>query len=169
MLNLIYTFLAFGATCTTAAKIPKDCSCGYTLSQYDNDYYPLSFHVDFSKEPDQKFTSSNGLHKYGFNITDHVGVGGGYMGVQSVGLASNVRIKNGALELIVPGGQTLKGGLTAAEITFGTQYGGMTGGVFTVEAKIDGTPGTCQAIVSVVHTRQISHLTILVYLPRRRG
>lgn len=126
----------------------NSCCCGYKLSKHGDLYYPLSHTVDFSNEPDLTVTSLHGLKKYGLNITHNVGVGGSYMDVQPLGKYQNVRIKNGALELKVPGGQKLSTGLTAAEVTFGTQFKGLTGGVFTVGAKIDGTTGTCQAIVS---------------------
>ena len=122
----------------------------YILSACGNQYYPLAHTIDFTHAPDQSFTSANDLQKYGLTITNDQGVGGSYKGVQPNGTNKNLRIKNGVLELIVPGGQKVAPGLSAAEVRFGNQYGGMTGGVFTVQGLIHGTHGTCQAIVGQV-------------------
>jgi hypothetical protein len=61
------------------------------------------------------------------------------------GDVNNVAINDGILELTVPGGQTAGGRTSGAELMFGEN---LTGGVFQMVAQIDGSVGTCQAIVS---------------------
>jgi hypothetical protein len=64
-----------------------------------------------------------------------------------VGSLDNVYVKDGVMELRLPGGQKKGGEISAAEVSL---VDVVTGGVFTMEAKLDGKKGTCQSIVSVL-------------------
>jgi hypothetical protein len=55
-------------------------------------------------------------------------------------------VQDGVLHMTVSGGQGSGGKVLGAELHFGQP---LTGGVFTMEAQLDSTPGTCQAIVSI--------------------
>ena len=124
----------------TNSSRPVDCRCGYILTSFANAYYPLSRTVSFSS-----LHSASDLSDHGFDITLDEKIGAvGPGGTTCEGSASNVRIVDGVLEMIVPGGQKTGGVIKGAELCFSTAA---TGGVFTMEAKLDGTPGTCQSIV----------------------
>jgi len=128
-----------------------DCSCGYTLSNYDNTYFTTLLSVDFSTLGlSGTATSSSWLEDAGVPFY----IANGYaVSAQSsapdhttpMGDYTNVRINNGILELVVPGGQIITDGGT----TSNAQIEGPTGiinGVFTMNAQISNVPGTDQSI-----------------------
>jgi hypothetical protein len=122
----------------------SDCKCGYVMSAYNDAYFPYHHSTSFTGGPEGPISSVDSLSAYKLRPSaegQSMGVAGDAVAVQSL---SNIRINNGVLELVVPGGQT-GGEIKSAELTFDTV---VTGGVFTMDAKIDDTPGTCQSIVS---------------------
>jgi hypothetical protein len=135
-----------------ASGVSAACECGYNVKSQSNAYFRHQFLADFTKSKlSGTATSPSWLESYGFGIAD------GYQsGAQSeaddqttpIGSYKNVRVNNGVLQLVVPGGQKItNGGTTSvAELEGPTD---VINGVFTMNAKIDPTPGTCQSIVSV--------------------
>ena len=65
-------------------------------------------------------------------------------GTTCIAKSQNLAIKGGILELTVPGGQSKGGDVTGAEIYFDTP---LTGGVFAMQAQLDGTVGTDHSTV----------------------
>lgn len=60
------------------------------------------------------------------------------------------------LLMTVPGGYSIGQEVPVAEMTFDIAgEGGVTGGVFTMEAELDDTWGTCQSIVSHQKTDEV--------------
>jgi hypothetical protein len=127
------------------------CSCGYRLSQYSNSYFRSLINADFTTTSlSGTATSSSWLSQYGFWIADGYQVGAVSTQADKTvpnGSYKNVRINNHLLELVVPGGQTIRsGGSTTNAQLEGPS--GIINGVFTMRAKIDDEVGTCQSIVS---------------------
>jgi hypothetical protein len=153
------------ASSSSGSTTSSDCSCGYVLAAYDSVYYPYAAIVDFSTLSDQVFSSMDGLKSVGFTISDGWQIGATSTdgsGTICYGSPSNLAINGGILELTVPGGQTADGSTSGAEMSFSTA---VTGGVFTMDAMIDGTPGTCQSIVNRPSRHRNSELTRPVHLP----
>ncbi|WVQ93351.1 hypothetical protein IAU59_000419 [Kwoniella sp. CBS 9459] len=115
------------------------CQCGYILSQYNNAYFPSAIVVDFSTVTDIAQLAAMGLV-----VADgwRIGSTNDADGTYCTSSASNMRLAGGALEFIVPGGQS-GGILSGAELQ--TEQAVM-GGVFTMSAQLDPGHGTCQAI-----------------------
>ncbi|WWD03695.1 hypothetical protein V865_001751 [Kwoniella europaea PYCC6329] len=122
---------------------PSECGCGYTLSEnFNSAYYPKAKIIDFSTIADGTdvtslgFSTSNG-DKIGASST---------VDPSSICVASseNVYISGGVLNIKVPAGQ-----MTGGEIVF---VEAVTGGVFSMEAKIDKTEGTCQSLFTYTKT-----------------
>ncbi|WVQ81353.1 hypothetical protein IAT38_003476 [Cryptococcus sp. DSM 104549] len=132
------------ATATSAgpsgtANPPSPCKCGHILSAYDDAYFPLSHTVDFST-----VASGTPFSSLGLKVTDGWPVGNPAAdGTRCVGSTSNVWIGDGAMMLKVPGGQSAGGTVSGAEVSFNTN---VSGGVFTMEARVDPGHGTCQSI-----------------------
>lgn len=106
--------------------------------------YTQSKTINFST-----LSSTSQLEAQGLSINTGWGIGstapdGGHCS----GSANNIAIKNGTLQLTVPGGQKKGGPTTGAELTFGSE---LLGGVFEMVAQLDGTPGTCQSMVGSFH------------------
>jgi hypothetical protein len=123
-----------------------DCSCGYVLTAYGNAYFPLAHITDFSKIPAGRVTASQ-LDALGWQVSEgwQAGAPGpnGTVGWGSINTFSSV---SGHLHMTVPAGYKIGQKVPAAEITFNTPDG-VTGGVFTLNAQLDDTWGTCQSIV----------------------
>ncbi|WVQ66938.1 uncharacterized protein L199_005129 [Kwoniella botswanensis] len=122
---------------------PSECGCGYSFSEnFNSAYYPKAKIIDFSTIADGTdvtnlgFSVSNGDKIGASSMTDHSMI--------CVGSSENVYIAGGVLNIKVPAGQ-LKGG----EIVFEEA---VTGGVFSMEAKIDKTEGTCQSLFAYTRT-----------------
>jgi hypothetical protein len=129
------------------------CNCGYSLSAYSNAYFRHQFLADFTTSKlSGTATSADWLDDYGFSIGDGFQSGGqSNASDHTTPIASfkNVRIQNGVLQLVVPGGQKItNGGTTSVAEIEGP--GNVINGVFTMNAKIDATPGTCQSMVGQV-------------------
>ncbi|OCF31351.1 hypothetical protein I316_06956 [Kwoniella heveanensis BCC8398] len=124
------------------------CECGYILSQYDNAYFPSAIVVDFSTVTDVSQLAAMGLI-----VVDgwRVGSVNDADGTYCTGSASNIRLAGGALEFIVPGGQT-GGMVSGAELQ--TEQAVM-GGVFTMSAQLDPGHGTCQAIFTYIGNEDV--------------
>ncbi|OCF41374.1 hypothetical protein I317_04855 [Kwoniella heveanensis CBS 569] len=117
------------------------CSCGYTLTDYDNRYYPEKTVLHFSTVPD-----GADLTQYGFYVNDGDSAGPASTtepGRRCVGSAENVYVQGGVLHLKVPAGQAGSTSPTGAELIFNPD---VTGGLFVMEAQVDATPGTCMSI-----------------------
>ena len=137
----------------------KDCKCGYIVSAHSDAYFPLSHTTTFSSLPDGP-VSSSALKNLGWIVSEW-GVGGaGPEGTRSIGTIDTLSIENGILSLTVPGGQQKGGNINAAEITFDTPNG-VTGGVFTMQAQLDETPGTCQSIVGLQQSDQLMNSSLI--------
>ncbi|WVW86219.1 hypothetical protein I302_108261 [Kwoniella bestiolae CBS 10118] len=131
---------------TSSAALPSntpgssDCSCGYSFSdKFNSAYYPKSKIIDFSTIPD-----GTDLATLGLNVSEST-IGPASVADPSarcVGTLENVYIAGGVLNIKVPAGAG--GGLTAGEVIFEEEL--PTGGVFSMEAKIDKTEGTCQSL-----------------------
>jgi hypothetical protein len=119
-----------------------DCACGYVLSAHFDAYFPLLKEISFASMPDMPGSE---LDVLGLEV-GRWSIGSNYEGTRSVGSMDNVYVKHGVLELRVPGGQSKGGSISAAEVLLKDV---ITGGVFTMEAKLGGNKGTCQSIVSV--------------------
>ena len=134
---------------SASAKAPAppagDCKCGYILSAHSNAYFPSAHIVNFASLPQGPLQISD-LSALGFEVNNQWQVGGAYQGTRSVGFINALSGLHGALALTVKGGQRMGGDIEAAEVIFQPE-GGMTGGVFSMEAMLDDTPGTCQSIV----------------------
>jgi hypothetical protein len=140
--------LAFSADAVSAA-----CTCGYKLTKYNNTYFRRLLNADFTTSTlSGTATSASWLSSYGFLIEDGFQTGGQSDAADhTTPIASykNVRIQNGVLQLVVPGGQKItNGGTTSVAGLEGPS--GIINGVLTMNAKIDATPGTCQSIVSTL-------------------
>jgi hypothetical protein len=126
------------------------CSCGYKVAAHGNAYFRQSLVADFTTAKlSGTATSASWLNDYGFHIADGYKGGGTSSApdhTDPIAHFGNVRIQNGALELVVPGGQKITNGgkTTGAQIEGPSN---MIGGVFTMTAKIDKTPGTDQSMV----------------------
>jgi hypothetical protein len=116
------------------------------MSAHDDTYVPFYHSAEFSSDPEGRMNGQNSLSRYKLQLAgEGEGIGGtgprGQRAIQSCG--SNL-INDGVLKLVVPGGkvgqQTLE-----AELYFSEK---VTGGMFTMHAKIDDTPETCQSTVS---------------------
>lgn len=114
---------------------PSDCPCGYVLSAEDDAYFPLHKTFDFSQ-----ITSNSALKAAGWNI-ETGGIGGNHDGNQCIGSEGNIRYSDGAMSLVVPAGK-----FSGAELVY---KDAVLGGMFTLDAQIDSTVGTCQSIVSI--------------------
>ncbi|ODO01647.1 hypothetical protein I350_06471 [Cryptococcus amylolentus CBS 6273] len=135
------------AVSSNSTSSSSDYSCGYILSSHSNAYFPRSYAVSFS--------SLSSLADSEFVITDGWQVGGvGPDGTRSVGSTENVKIIDGDMVLTVPGGQSVGGEVTAAEVTFREVVGG---GVFTMEAQLDGGAGTCQSIFTYTQSTDVGN------------
>lgn len=132
---------------STPPTSDSDCKCGYTLSAHSNAYFPSAHIVSFSSLPNGPLSISD-LTNLGFEVNNQHQVGGVYKGTKSVGSINALSGQDGALAMTVKGGQAMGGDIEAAEIIFQPE-GGMTGGVFGMEAVFDPTPGTCQAMVGL--------------------
>jgi hypothetical protein len=102
--------------------------------------YSKSKRIDFST-----ITSTSQLSAQGLDMNTGWGIGstapdGGHCS----GSVNNIAIRNGTLQLTVPGGQKKGGPTTGAELSFGS---GLLGGVFEMVVELDATPGTCQSMV----------------------
>jgi hypothetical protein len=131
--------------------VSATCNCGYKLTSYGNAYFRKLLNADFTTSTlSGTATSASWLSSYGFLIEDGFQTGAqSTASDQTIPIASyqNVRIQNGVLQLVVPGGQTItNGGTTSVAGLEGPS--GIVRGVMTMNAKIDATPGTCQSIVS---------------------
>jgi hypothetical protein len=127
------------------------CDCGFTLTQFNNAYFRRLLDADFTTTTlSGPATSTSFLSDFGFFIEDGFQSGAPSTqpdGTKPIASFKNVRIQDGTLQLVVPGGQTItNGGTTSVAGLEGPT--GVVNGVFTMNAKIDGTPGTCQSIVS---------------------
>jgi hypothetical protein len=133
-----------------ASGVSAACECGYNVKSQSNSYFRHQFLADFTKSKlSGTATSSSFLEDYGFWIADGYQSGGQSGAADKttpIGSFKNVRVNNGVLQLVVPGGQKItNGGTTSvAELEGPTD---VINGVFTMNAKIDPTPGTCQSIV----------------------
>ncbi|WWC91377.1 uncharacterized protein L201_006320 [Kwoniella dendrophila CBS 6074] len=133
----------------TSPTPSKDCSCGYILSKYDNAYFPKSLIVLFDNVSDV-----NALSQLGFYVNNGDSIGVGYQGNSIKGSSKNVIIKDGLLQLTVPGGQKAASGsqLSGAEIQ--TSFA-VTGGIFTMNAKLSSVHGTCQSIFTYTENQDV--------------
>jgi hypothetical protein len=126
------------------------CSCGYKVAAHGNAYFRQSLVADFTTAKlSGTATSASWLNDYGFHIADGYKGGGTSSApdhTDPIAHFENVRVQNGALELVVPGGQKITNGgkTTGAQIEGPSN---MIGGVFTMTAKIEKTPGTDQSMV----------------------
>jgi hypothetical protein len=92
-------------------------------------------------------SDADSLSEYGWIIRHDGKVGGANPdGVHCTGKAENIAIRDGVLELTMPGGQSVTGSkeLFGAEMKFGQTA---THGLFTVRGKVSEEPGACQAFV----------------------
>lgn len=128
------TTTAASAPNATTAVTPGDCKCGYVLSAYDNAWFPQLKTFSFST-----IQTTSALTAAGWQISEWPIGGTSPAGVKCQGKTENIKFADGAMELIVPANQ-----FTGAEITFNTP---ILGGVLTMNAQLDKTPGTCQSIV----------------------
>lgn len=120
-----------------------DCKCGYVLSQHSNAYFPLSHTTSFSSLTGS--VSQEEMSALGWQVTIDGGVGAtSDDGTHAVGSLNALSGQDGALWLTVKGGQAKGGAVKVGEIVF---KDAVTGGVFTMNAQLDSTPGTCQSIV----------------------
>jgi hypothetical protein len=139
--------LATALLLSASSALGTSCDCGYTLTQYNNAYFRHLINADFATTSlSGTATGPDWLSQYGLGIADGWQSGSRAKdGTSPVASYKNVRVQDGALQLLVPGGQTAGGGtMSVAEIDGPS---GMIGGVLTLNAKIDPTPGTCQSIV----------------------
>ncbi|KAI9636234.1 concanavalin A-like lectin/glucanase domain-containing protein [Dioszegia hungarica] len=141
-------YTAARGTLSTAASIVThfgspaiDCACGYVLSAHSDAYFPLLKEITFASMPDIPGSEFDAL---GLEV-GRWSIGCNYEGTRSVGSVDNVYVKNAVLELRVPGGQSVGGSISAAEVLLKDT---ITGGVFTMEAKLGGNKGTCQSILT---------------------
>ncbi|WWC91755.1 uncharacterized protein L201_006702 [Kwoniella dendrophila CBS 6074] len=119
-----------------------DCKCGYSFSEkFNSAYYPLSKVIDFSKIPDGSSIAEALGSEFVVSEGDQIGAISKADGVTfCTGSSENVYIKDGLLNIRVsPGGGEFKGG----ELVFNVPT---TGGIFSMDAKIDKKPGTCQSL-----------------------
>jgi hypothetical protein len=138
------------ACCVIASAHAQSCACGYSLSAYGNAYFQKALIADFTKSTlSGTATSSSWLSSYGLYIANGYQAGGASSAADHttpIAHYTNVRIQNKILQLVVPGGQKItNGGQTSVAQVEGPS--GIVGGVFTMNAKIDATPGTDQSIV----------------------
>ncbi len=145
---------AIAVSTASAVSTTPACTCGYVLSSYGNVYYPLSSISDFGSLPNGALTSVSALQAYGFSITNGEQTGGAAPdGTTCEADLSNLSGVDGVLYLTVPGGQKTGGKVSGAEIVFKEP---VTGGVFTMEAMLGATVGTCQSMV-----KHVSRATLL--------
>lgn len=134
-------------TSTIVARPALDCKCGYVLSSFDDAYYDTVNVLSFETFANGPLGFASALDKLGWDINDSLQVGGpGPDGTVTTGSMDTLSVHDGVLHMTVPGGQGSGSKVLGAELHFGQL---LTGGVFTMEAQLDSTPGTCQAIVSV--------------------
>ncbi|WVR00139.1 hypothetical protein IAU59_007281 [Kwoniella sp. CBS 9459] len=117
------------------------CSCGYTFTDHEDRYYPEKMVIDFSTLPD-----GADLTQYGFYVNNGDSAGPASTtdpGRRCVGAAENVYVEGGILHLKVPAAPADAVAPTGAELIFNPD---VTGGLFTMEAQVDATPGTCMSI-----------------------
>lgn len=130
-----------GAPVTT----PSNCQCGYSISKLNNAYMPGSFNIDF-----RDTHSVEDLVAAGFVVNNGWQSGAAAAdGTVAYGDVANLRFAADGLHFVVPGGQQRGGLVTAAEIQYGN---GFTKVYTEAEIQVDATPGTCQALVSKVHS-----------------
>ena len=141
MLPLICAALAL---ITSVLSVDAACQCGYQLADYGNAYFPFHSFVDFTL-----LTSLADLAAY--NLTANIGQGniGSISTVDKTtcyGSAANYNFTgtSAGLQLIVPGGQTIGGNVTGAELDLDFA---ILHGVVTAQYKLSAVPGTCQSIV----------------------
>jgi hypothetical protein len=126
---------------------PRNCQCGYILTRHTDAYFPLARYTDFSDLQEGRVPPQRSKDK-GWVVTDGYGVGApGPDGTTPFGSIDTFSASDGVLQLTMPGGQAKRGKVRVAEMAFDTPKG-MTGGVFTMQAQLDGMGGTCQAMVS---------------------
>lgn len=132
---------------STLATPSGECKCGYSISSFNNAYYPYLSVLDAST-----LSSTADLGGLGWSVTDAKagqeeagGIGGPYGDVRCVGKASNIRLNKaaGALELVVPGGQGGDGSITGAEMAFNTA---LLSAHVTMDAQLSNVVGSCQSI-----------------------
>ena len=141
------------STNTTTLSARADCACGYVLTAYGNAYFPLAHITDFTKLPAGKVTAGQ-LDALGWQVSEGWQAGAaGPDGTVGWGSIDTFSSKNGELHMTVPAGYHIGQKVPAAEITFNTPDG-VTGGVFTMNAQLDETWGTCQSIVSSGRSRE---------------
>jgi hypothetical protein len=145
------TVLALALALAAPSALAASCTCGYQLKSYGNAYFRHLLSADFTTTSlSGTATGPNWLGQYGLYIAD--GYQSGAQSEQPDGTTpiahyTNVRVQNGALQLVVPGGQKItSGGQTSVAEVDGPS--GIINGVMTMNAKIDPTAGTCQSIVS---------------------
>ncbi|KAH7108290.1 hypothetical protein BKA62DRAFT_17326 [Auriculariales sp. MPI-PUGE-AT-0066] len=140
-------------TATPAGSVvpvpPADpCTCGYKLQGHGDAYFPKAFNADFSGL--SGVATSPEFLGGALYITNGWQAGAvAADGTVPIGEVQNIRVNNGILELVVPGGQTAGGNTTVAQIEGPV----VIAGVFTMETQIDPTPGTCQSIFTY-HTQE---------------
>lgn len=125
---------------TTTPTSSSQCKCGYSLSAFNDAYYPSLAVLDAAT-----LSSNADLSALGWSVTTNGGgIGGGYNDVRASGQASNVRLNSGTLELVVPGGQSASSGtITGAELAFDTA---LVSAHVTMEAQLSDVVGSCQSI-----------------------
>lgn len=134
------TIGANSTSTTTTPSSSSQCKCGYSLSAFNDAYYPSLAVLDAAT-----LSSTADLSALGWSVTTNGGgIGGGYNDVRASGQASNVRLNSGTLELVVPGGQSASSGtITGAELAFGTA---LVSAHVTMEAQLSDVVGSCQSI-----------------------
>lgn len=151
---------------TNQSGSDPSCPCGYTLTSHGGAYFQYHYALDFSTVPDQVGSDADSLGQYGWIIRHNGKVGGANPdGVHCTGKAENIAVRQGVLELTMPGGQSVRDSkeLFGAEMKFGEAA---THGVFTVRGKVSKEPGACQAFVSGAgETRERCRLMILDGIP----
>lgn len=145
------------------APAPADCQCGYVLSAYNNAYFPLSHSTSFSSLSGAVTQAQ--MAELGWEVA--VGYQAGARnddGTTPIGSLEALSGGDGALLLTVAGGQARGGEIKVGEIIFKEA---VTGGVFTMNAELDATPGTCQSIVCPFVPLSLSLLLSLLCLVDR--
>ena len=122
-----------------------DCSCGYRLSGYDEQYYPFGQNSTFVSYPNGAVQSTDAISDQGWIIQNGVRVGGTYNETTSYAVTNLVSVEDGIMILTFPGDQKEGANLSASEIRF---KDAITGGVLSMDAQYSGVDGTCQAFVS---------------------
>jgi hypothetical protein len=144
--SIFYSILAV-VCLVTATNAATACTCGYKIATMNNTYFKHMVEFDF-----RKYTSVAQLSKAGLIVTDGWQIGAtAPNGAVAWGSPKNIRFSStDGMLLVVPGGQTAKGHVSAAEVTFNNADKGMTKMYIEADIQVDSKTGTCQSMVRLI-------------------